>query len=99
MGDLVHDWLGTELILNQAKDNSQFPNFSSIAPGVTVGGGVSINTCSAISLGVNILESLKVGKYSVIGAGSLVNKNIKDYKIAYGLPAREIRNRKKNEKY
>jgi len=32
MEDLVHDWLGTDLILNQTKDASQFPNFKQIAP-------------------------------------------------------------------
>ncbi len=74
-------------------------DFCSIAPGVTIAGAVSINTCSAVSLGANIIESIKIGKHSVIGAGSLVNKNIGDYKLAYGVPVKEISDRKKNDKY
>ena len=37
----------------------------------------------------------KERKHSVIGAGSVVNKNIGDYKMVYGLPVKEIKNRKK----
>jgi|GEM_PF-1926512 len=32
MEELVHNWLGTDLILNQQKDASQFANFKQIAP-------------------------------------------------------------------
>ncbi len=74
-------------------------DFCSIAPGVTIGGKVFINKCSAISLGASIIECVKIGKHTVIGAGSLVNKNIGDNKMAYGVPAKEIKERKKDDKY
>ena len=32
MEDMVHDWLGTDFILSQHKDTSQFPNFKTVAP-------------------------------------------------------------------
>ena len=32
MEELVHNWLGTDLILNQQKDASQFANFKQVAP-------------------------------------------------------------------
>ena len=74
-------------------------DFCSIAPGVTIGGDVLINKCSVISLGASIIECVEIGKHTVIGAGSLVNRNIRDYKIAFGVPAKEIKNRKKDDKY
>ena len=47
-------------------------NYSSLAPNTTLGGNVSIGTCTAISIGANIIQDITIGKYSIIGAGSLV---------------------------
>ncbi len=43
---------------------------------------------------VTILPGITVGKGSIIGAGSVVTKNIPSYSIAAGNPAKVIRNRK-----
>jgi len=43
-----------------------------------------------------ILPSVSVGKNSIIGAHSLVNKSIPDNVLAYGVPARVIRKLNKN---
>ena len=74
-------------------------DFTSIAPGVTLAGGVKVAECTAISLGVSVLEMVKIGKHTVIGASALVNKNIGSYKKAFGVPAKEISDRKKSDKY
>lgn len=94
--------IGKQCIINTKSSvghDAVIKDFSSIAPGVTIGGEVTINKCSAISLGSNIIECITIGKHTVIGAGSLVNKNIGDSKLAYGVPAKEIKNRKKDDKY
>ncbi len=74
-------------------------NFASVAPGVSIGGDVKIGKCSAISIGANIVEKVEIGKHTVIGAGALVNKSIKSNKVAYGIPAKAIKNRTLHEKY
>lgn len=74
-------------------------DFSSLSPGVTTGGNVKIGHCTAIGLGANILHGKNIGQHSVVGAGSLVVKNIGDNFIAYGSPAKEIRNRDEGDKY
>ncbi len=79
--------------------DSNMSDFSSIAPGVTTGGNVSIGEFTAVSLGVNIIHAIAIGKHSVIGTGSTVLKDIDDYVVAYGTPARTIRNRKEGDKY
>jgi len=79
--------------------DSKMNNFSSIAPGVTTGGNVSIGEFTAVSLGANVIHGVKIGKHSVIGSGSVALKNIDDYVVAFGTPARTVRERKKGEKY
>ncbi|MCW4033865.1 MAG: acyltransferase [Candidatus Bathyarchaeota archaeon] len=41
-----------------------------------------------------IIQGVTIGKHSVIGAHSLVTKDIPPYSIAYGVPARKIKTRK-----
>ena len=43
-----------------------------------------------VSLGANstIICGITIGKYAFVGAGALVNKNIPDYALVYGVPAR-----------
>ncbi len=78
---------------------SKINNYSSIAPGVTVGGNVRIDTFSAICLGANIIHSIRIGMHSIIGAGALVNKDVNNFRLAYGVPAKEIREISVGEKY
>lgn len=79
--------------------DSQLGDFSSLSPGVTTGGRVIIGRCSMIGIGANILHSKNVGDDCVIGGGALVNKNITSNSIAYGVPARIVKKRRKSEKY
>ncbi len=43
--------------------------------------GASIGACSVI------LPSITIGKYAMIGAGSVVTRDVPDYALAYGNPA------------
>ena len=74
-------------------------DFSSLSGAVMSGGYVHYKEYSAVSLGVILFDRLSVGKHSVIGAGSLVTKDIEDGILAYGNPAKKIRNRKPGDKY
>lgn len=58
-------------------------------------GPVKIGKNSWIGTGVIIVDGVEIGEGCVIGAASLVNKNIEDYGIAYGSPAKVVKNRKK----
>lgn len=48
-----------------------------------------INLKTGCSLGANstILAGVSIGKYAMIGAGSVVTKNVEDYQLIYGNPA------------
>ena len=45
-----------------------------------------------VSFGANstIICGIRIGKYAFIGAGSLVNKNVKPFSIVVGVPAKQV---------
>ena len=73
--------------------------FSSLAPGSTTGGNVRIGEGSSIGLGANILHGISVGKHTVIGGASLVNRNVPNNSVAFGVPAKVVRTRQAFDKY
>ena len=44
-----------------------------------------------IGAGVSVLPGVTVGKYAIVGANSVVTKDIPDYAIAVGIPAKIIK--------
>ena len=77
IGDSTHGFLTTE---HPIKDQDLF------SPGpVIIGDG------SWIGIGVSILPNVKIGRNCVIGANSVVTKDIPDFCIAVGNPAKVIR--------
>ena len=56
-------------------------------------GGIVVGDDTWLGYGVIVLDGVKIGKGSVIGAGAVVNDNIPDYAIAAGAPAKVVRMR------
>jgi acetyltransferase-like isoleucine patch superfamily enzyme len=50
-----------------------------------------INDNTWIGSNVTIVAGVEIGKYCVIGAGSVVTKNIPDYSLALGSPAKVVK--------
>lgn len=59
---------------------------------VQKGQTVSIGDGSYIGINTVIVGNVKVGKHCVIGANSVVTKDVPDYSVAVGSPARAIKN-------
>jgi sugar O-acyltransferase (sialic acid O-acetyltransferase NeuD family) len=74
-------------------------NFASISAGSITGGYVTLEDFAAITLGVTVIDRLKIGRNTVVGAGSLVVKDLPDNVLAYGNPAKIIRSRIDGEKF
>ena len=51
------------------------------------------------TLGVTILDRVEIGQNTVVGSGALVVKSLPDNVLAYGNPAKIIRERKEGEKF
>ena len=57
-----------------------------------------IKTGSSIGANSTIVCGIKIGKYSFIGASSLVSKSIKDFEFGYGVPFKKKGKISKNGK-
>jgi len=94
--------IGSFCILNSSSSidhECSLGNYTSIAPGVILGGKVQVNERSAVMIGAKIAHNIKVGSDVVIGANSFVNSDLEDNLLVYGTPAKKIRIRKKGESY
>lgn len=56
-------------------------------------GNIIIDDDAWLGVGVLVLDGVQIGKGAVIGAGSVVTRNIPDEAIATGIPARVVRTR------
>lgn len=59
--------------------------------------GITIEDDCWLGSGVKVLDGVTIGHGSVIGAGSVVTKNIPPFSIAVGVPVRVIKSRSKKE--
>lgn len=94
--------IGAGCILNTNSSidhDCNLEDFSSAGPGVTIGGNVRIGKFSAIALGANIIHGMTIGEHTVIGAGATVVRDLPARVVAYGTPARVIRERAPGDKY
>ncbi len=86
--------IGSHCIINTNSNidhDCKIGNFSSVQPGVSIAGNVTIGSLSSICIGSNVIEKIKIGTNSVIGAHSLVNKDVDDYSLVYGSPSKKIK--------
>jgi len=59
-------------------------------------GKVIIEDGCDIGVGAIILPGVRIGEGSIIGAGSVVDKDVEPYTVVAGVPAKVLRNRKRN---
>ena len=57
-------------------------------------GKVVIEAGCDIGVGAIILPGVKIGEGSIVGAGSVVNKDVEPYTVVAGVPAKVLRKRK-----
>lgn len=53
--------------------------------------GPTIGDFSQVATSSVILPGVKIGKHCLIGAGSVVGKDVSDYQLAVGVPAKQIK--------
>jgi sugar O-acyltransferase (sialic acid O-acetyltransferase NeuD family) len=68
-------------------------DFCTVLPSVNISGHVNLNERVMVGTGAQILQGLNVGENSIVGAGSLVNRDLEKNVVAVGVPARVIKSR------
>jgi acetyltransferase EpsM len=66
-------------------------DFSHISPNVTLCGNVHIGEGTHVGAGAVIIPGVKIGKGCMVGAGAVVLRDVADYMMVAGNPAREFK--------
>lgn len=74
-------------------------DFASLAPGAVIGGAVRIGTRAVIGIGAVVKHGLSIGDDAVLGANSYLHRDLAANSLAYGSPARPVRERKAGDPY
>lgn len=79
--------------------DSTMEDYSSLAPRAATGGNCRIGTYSALGIGATLIHGVQIGEHTVIGAGATVLGHVGAFKVAYGTPAKTIRQRERHDSY
>lgn len=63
-----------------------------IAPGCSIPGNVIIEDGILVGAGVTMIPRITIGRWSIIGAGSVVIRDVPPYSVVVGNPGKVIRN-------
>jgi acetyltransferase-like isoleucine patch superfamily enzyme len=58
--------------------------------------GISVGANGWFGAGAIVLDGIKVGNNAIVGAGAVVTKDVPDYSVSVGVPARHIRDRRQS---
>jgi len=86
--------IAASVIINTAASvdhDCTIEEFVHLAPGVRLAGGVQIGRNAFIGIGSTVAPGVTIGDHAVIGAGSLVLDDIPPRVVAFGSPARAVR--------
>lgn len=66
-------------------------DFVHISPQVGLAGNVTVGEGTHIGIGACVIQGVSIGKWATIGAGAVVIKDIPDYAVVVGNPAKIIK--------
>lgn len=65
-------------------------DFSHVAPGATLAGGVVLGRCVLVGAGARVLPGITIGAEAVIGAGAVVTADVPSHAKVIGVPGRIV---------
>ena len=84
--------IGSHVIINKNSaigHNVTLENYTQVCAGSALGG--HIGECAFLGIGSNVLPNVEVGRHTIIGAGSVVNRDIPENCVAMGVPCRVVK--------
>jgi sugar O-acyltransferase (sialic acid O-acetyltransferase NeuD family) len=62
-----------------------------VLPGCNISGGSIMETCAVLGTGSQVIERRRIGAHAIVGAGSVVIRDIPAHCTAVGVPAKPIK--------
>ncbi|MFR9669534.1 MAG: acetyltransferase [Rikenellaceae bacterium] len=86
--------IGEHTIINSGASidhDCKIGSFTHIAPHSTLCGDVTVGEGAWIGAGATVIQGIKIGKWATVGAGAVVIKDVPDYAVVAGVPAKVIK--------
>ena len=71
--------------------NCNIQSFTSLAPGVNLGGNTKVGRCVEIGIGASTIQSTLIGDNATIGGQAMVVSNVSESDVVVGIPAKSIK--------
>lgn len=86
--------IGKHVIINldcTIGHDAKIDDYSTILPSVNVSGNVHIEQCVSVGTGSAVIQGVKIGENTIVGAGAVVVKDLPANCTAVGSPAKPIK--------
>lgn len=94
--------IGKHCIINTnavVEHDCDIANFVHISPNATITGNTIIGEGTHVGAGASIIPNLNIGRWVTIGAGAVVLKDVPDYAVVVGNPAKIIKYKEKENEH
>jgi sugar O-acyltransferase (sialic acid O-acetyltransferase NeuD family) len=88
--------IGSNVVINTCASvdhNCRIGDGAQLAPRVVLGGRVKVGDLTFVGIGTTVSNRIAIGRNCIIGAGAVVVRDVPDHSVAYGVPARVVRQR------
>jgi len=86
--------IGNHCILNTNSSidhDCELGDFVHISPNAALAGDVKVGEGTHIGMGASVIQGVKIGEWAVIGAGAVVIRDVPDFAVMVGNPAKQIK--------